>query len=304
MIAPRIAEIAARHGVPIEQVRPASVGVANQVYLLGDGLVLRIPRSEPYIDDLRKEAVAIPLARYAGVRAPDVVTFDESRTVLEVPYLVQSRIPGSDLAQVDPPAVERERVYVDVGRQLALLHRVTAPGTGEIPQDDEGVDPYEMVNRLCSDGFIDVEAARWLDSWYDLLAERVPAEVARVLVHGDVAPQNIMVTFPPAELSGLVDWGDAEFADPAVDFAKTPLDQVPAMLAGYRAENGDDAAADGGWEARVLSHHLTWALGRLEDPTPRAGERHWTAPPASRLLGIMRFVASAPPEPWASLLPR
>jgi hygromycin-B 7''-O-kinase len=65
------------------------------------------------------------------------------------------------------------------------------------------------------------------------------------------------------------------------------------MLDGYRG--GD------GWEARILWHHLGWALGRLSDPAPRPGERHWTAPPASRLLGLLRFFAAGPPAPWAAL---
>ena len=45
---------------------------------------------------------------------------------------------------------------------------------------------------------------------------------------------------------------------------------------------------------------MVWALGKLAaDPWP--GQRHWTAPPGSRLLGLLRFFASAPPSPWSNL---
>jgi hypothetical protein len=46
-------------------------------------------------------------------------------------------------------------------------------------------------------------------------------------------------------------------------------------------------------EPRVLWHHLIWALARLRDPSPSAA-RHWSAPPAGRLLGLLRFFATSP----------
>ncbi|MFL1431061.1 MULTISPECIES: hypothetical protein [unclassified Nocardiopsis] len=55
--------------------------------------------------------------------------------------------------------------------------------------------------------------------------------------------------------------------------------------------------------ARVLWHHLTWALGRLMRPDPVPGRRHWTAPPLSRILALLLFFASGPPDPWARLAP-
>ena len=42
------------------------------------------------------------------------------------------------------------------------------------------------------------------------------------------------------------------------------------------------------------------ARGGIPKP-PRPNERHWTAPPASRLLGVLRFFAAGPPEPWSRL---
>ncbi|MDT0331580.1 hypothetical protein [Nocardiopsis lambiniae] len=102
-----------------------------------------------------------------------------------------------------------------------------------------------------------------------------------------------MVTADGA-LSGIVDRGDASVADPATDFAKLPPAWLPAVLEGYGGE---------GREARVLRHHFTWALGRLASPDPVPGRRHWTAPPLSRILGLLCFLASGPPEPWPSLAP-
>jgi aminoglycoside phosphotransferase (APT) family kinase protein len=45
---------------------------------------------------------------------------------------------------------------------------------------------------------------------------------------------------PRSEIAGLraiIDWGDAGWGDPALDFAAVPLDQMSSALAGYGPEN-------------------------------------------------------------------
>ncbi|WP_282700569.1 aminoglycoside phosphotransferase family protein [Streptomyces sp. CC219B] len=307
-----LAAIAARHAVDVRELRPAPSGVANRVFLLGDELVLRIPRTRSFLADLAKEAVVVPAARRAGVRAPDIRTFDDSGTTADVPYMVLTRVPGTDLARLRPPAEEARRVYRETGRELARLHRLhrlhrldpaTRHGLSTLPEDGAGPDPRALVTGLLTEGWLDPEAASWLTDWFDRLRAHLPAEPAQVLVHGDLAPQNLMATPHPATLTGIVDWGDAQWADPATEFAKIPLSGVPALLDGYRQESGEPTPPDGGsWEGRVLWHHLVWALGRLPDAVPRPGERPWTAPPAGRLLGLLRFFAQSPPAPWADLV--
>ncbi|MFC8074652.1 phosphotransferase family protein [Streptomyces sp. NPDC057307] len=307
-------------------------GVANRAWSLGRDLVLRVPRTEAFVADLVKEAAVIPVARGAGVRTPALVTFDDSRDDADVPYMVLERAPGADLADVLEAGGAAGGVFREVGRELARLHRVTPggePAGVPVEYDPDVGAPRRLVEGLLADGMLDADAARWLGGWFDRLAARIPGAASRVLVHGDIAPQNLLVRPGPDSpaLTGIVDWGDAMWADPAVEFAKTPLWGVPAMLDGYR--EGGAAAADGGsggsygaggsyntynvydasydsyspyaWEARVLRYHLTWALARLTNPAPVTGERHWTAPPAARLLGILRFFASSPPEPWSAL---
>ncbi|MFE7116860.1 phosphotransferase family protein [Streptomyces sp. NPDC057654] len=293
------AAVAARHGVRADQVRPLPSGGANRVFLLGDELVLRIPRTRAAVVDLRKEAEVIPVARAAGVLTPEVVACEYWG---DAPHMVLRRAVGRDMSVLDLPESAERDVLRQVGRELAKLHRQPphAAGLPGVPVDDAPEDPRLLIARLLDGGWLDPGTARWLTDWLDRLSARLPADPPHVLVHGDIAPQNLLVTSHPAALSAVVDWGDAMWADPASEFAKIPLGGVPAMLEGYRQE-ADDTAEQSAWEARVLWHHLTWALGRLPDPVPRPGERHWTAPPASRLLGLLRFFTAGPPAPWPDL---
>lgn len=260
-----------RYGLPVRAMRG---GEANRCYALGDDLVLRIPHDA---EDLAREALVIPCAVAAGVRTSEIVAYTGD-------YMVTRRVPGADAAD----ATVAPGFYEAVGEGLAALHTVTeVPG---LDTDPEG-NPQDLIDRYAVGGLIDPATARWLTAWFGKL-KRPPLQ--HVLIHGDVAPQNLMVD-ENGQFSGFVDWGDARLADPAADFAKLSLADVDRALRGYGG--GDE------WPARILRYHLHWALGRLADPAPaQPGARHWTATPYARLFGIMRFFTDAPPH-WAALLP-
>ena len=266
--------IAAVHGVPPDRIRALPGGVASRAYLLGEDLVLRVARGTAYAGDLRKEAALLPLL--GGIRTARLVAEGDR----PAPYLLTTRVPGRD-------SVVDETICRQVGRELAALHRVPCPAA--VPDDAPAADPAELLDGLRADGWIDAGAARWLAGWFDRLG---PPSPDRVLIHGDVAPQNLMSD--GGVFTGFVDWGDAMRADPAVDFAKLRLADVPAALAGYR----EGGAPDGDWAARVLWHHLVWALARIPDRVPRPGERHWSAPPAARLLDVLPALST---DPWRRL---
>jgi hygromycin-B 7''-O-kinase len=281
-----LADILAAIGRRPEELTPLAGGVANHAYLLGADLVLRVPRSGSFAADLRTEATVIPIVRAAGVKTADLVEYAEQ----PAPYLITTRLPGTESAALPTRAAGQ------VGRELAKVHGITAVPPG-FPRDDPA-DPHALLDGLERDGWIGTADAAWLGEWFTRLAALVPAAPPSVLVHGDVAPQNLLST-PDGSLSGLIDWGDAALADPAVDFAKLPFASVPAALAGYR----EAGAPPGDWEPRVLWHRLLWALGRMHDPKPQPSARHWSAPPAARLLDLLHFFTTDPPPPWPSLPP-
>jgi hygromycin-B 7''-O-kinase len=295
-----LAALARRYGVPATAIRAVPGGVANHAFLLGDDLFLRIPREPAFVHDLRKEVEVIPVARAAGVRTPAIVDFDDSCALIDSPYMVVERVHGLDLTQ----AGSSEKPWAELGRQLALLHAVRPHPLPNVAVDDGGGDPRPTVDELAHAGYLDHGTARWLIGWFDRLAARVPRDQPDVLLHGDVAPQNLLVGASTGEFRALIDWGDAAWGPPGMEFAKLPLADVAATLEGYRAleagVRGVGAREVGALEASALWFHLSWGLSGIAK-APRPCERHWTAPPASRLLGILRFFAGSPPPPWSGL---
>jgi aminoglycoside phosphotransferase (APT) family kinase protein len=288
-----IAAIARRHHVDPEAVTAAPFqGIANRVYFLGDHLVLRIARTES-ADDLRKESRVIPAAVRAGVRTPELVSFEDRGELFDVPHMVIRRAAGVTPGLPADPADQRWRTaYRELGSQLAALHQ-GIEALPEVPVDTP-TDPRPDVVALAETGHISADLADWLVGWFDRLTPRIPDAPLPRLIHGDASPTNLLVDPNSGRLTAILDWGDAAWTDPAVEFAKLPLRALPAVFEGYLG------AQDETWAARVLWHHLHWALGRLATPADKEGG-HWSAQPGNRLLEVMRFFVAVPPEPWAGL---
>lgn len=279
--------LATRHRVDPDQIHPLAQGQANHVLALGEELVLRVPRNPSHAGDLAKEAELLPLAHAGGLPVPELIDHAHD----PVPHLLISRLPGTDMAERTPT-----RAFLrQVGEYLGRLHNLPIHHLNTPPLQVEQTDPTHLVENLHHTGMLDASTASWLTDWFQYLATRTPHPApGPVLIHGDLSPTNLLATSDGA-LSGIVDLGDAALAEPAVDLAKLPPHWLPEVLAGYPITPDREHSL----QASVLHHHLTWALARLTDPIPCPGPRHWSAPPASRLVGLLRLVAS---HPWPHLL--
>ncbi|MFG1814278.1 phosphotransferase family protein [Kribbella sp. NPDC049174] len=287
-----VAAIGRRHGVLPEQVTEVAGGVANRGFGLGGALFLRVARPG-FEDDLRKESGVIPVARSAGVLTPAIVEYDERRALIDAPYVVMERVDG----------IEPTEVPVGLAEQLARLHGAERTDLPGVPQDDSR-DPWQTVDELAERGYLDLGTAKWLSDWFTRLADRFDRNEPKVLIHGDVAAHNLLAG-PDGELRALIDWGDAAYAPRAMDFAKLPLEHVAAILPDYirrlpTSGTGRSTPQEEEVAAAALWFHLHWGLGKLT-ANPWPGQRHWTAPRASRILALLRFFTGNPPAPWSTL---
>jgi aminoglycoside phosphotransferase (APT) family kinase protein len=283
--------------------RLPSIGIFNAIYLLGDNLILRIPRNHPhFVAALAREAIAVPAARAAGVRTPRQIVYDDSLRLIPVPYVVYERIHGEVLQSLTCGPATTAAVYREVGRDLARLHAGVGPdgpagqlGEPNLPQGD----PRPLAMELAAAGYFSIAEARWLEHWLDQLPPIMQAAHARRFLHGDTQATNILVRPDSLEYLALIDWGGCGWGDPAVDFSGMPLRAVPAVLAGYReiAVLPNDEAAEG----RILRYHLHFALMHVRDePQPL---RSWGERPLGYLLEVMHFLLTPPSSRWAVLRP-
>jgi hypothetical protein len=165
--------IARRHGLDVENFSLLpEAGVFNAIYLLGEDFILRVPRRHPaFVAAARKEAIAVPSARAAGVRTPRMLAFDDSLELLPVPYSIYERVHGETLGLLDQDPADTPGVWTELGRDLALLHtRVGKDGPVADLELEEMPDPRPWPGELAVEGYFSDTEARWLSGWLERLA--------------------------------------------------------------------------------------------------------------------------------------
>lgn len=287
--------VARRHGTSEVTPLPAT-GIFNALYAVGEHLILRVPRNHPaFLDALSKEPLAVPFARAAGVRTPALIEYDDSRTLLPVPYTVYERVRGETFGLRPGDPVESPAVWQEIGIDLARLHLAADPASpvaGLVCEDlpDGGA----LADQLAERGGFGAAEARWLRRWLDRLAG-IAGEPPRTFVHGDIQSTNVMLV--DDSYAALLDWGACGWAGPAADFAGIPLRAVPAMLAGYRSAGG---TVDDSLRAAIVGRHLQIGLFLAHrSPEP---DLSWAERPLGVLIDILRFFATAPTE-WRPASP-
>jgi aminoglycoside phosphotransferase (APT) family kinase protein len=240
-----------------------STGLANHVYAT-DEVVLRVATDHPDgVADARTESVAAPVAHAAGVLTPRLIAFDDSRTIVDRPFSLWERVHGETLGLVHLNRRQFEDIWAQVGRELAKLHRRVSAcpdPDGYLDQPGRDLNPDLLLRRLHDAGRVDEETARAIEHLARELEPHVPARADARFIHNDIHPMNIMCSTDGALLA-ILDWGDAGWGDPALDFATIPLAAIPSALRGYESEA--PGALGSFPEARVIRHILLRAVEDL-----------------------------------------
>jgi len=203
-------------GLPVRPV--TSYGTVNALFRLGDGLVARFPLlgedAEAVRRHLELEAErSAELAESTSVPSPVPVALGEPGEGYDLPWSVQTWLPGAD-AFLDDPG-DSLAFAGDLAAFIAELRRVDTRGRtfdgsgrgGDLTSDDDWVET--SLDR--SAGLFDVGAARRL--WQEL--RTLPSAGADVMSHTDLMPGNVLVR--DGRLAGVLDGGGFRATDPALD---------------------------------------------------------------------------------------
>lgn len=281
-------------------VRLPQIGIINTVYLLDDDLILRVPRAGPgEIASALRERVAVPLARAAGVRTPELIHFDNTRSLLPVPYMIYERVNGEtfELLGLEPEATPQ--VWRELGKDYARLHTgVTRTPENTHLEAPPFTPPQDLVTELAARGVFTGRESAWLQSLADPLTLHVERTKIKVFCHGDAQGTNVMVTPETHNYLAVIDWGSVTWADPAHEFRSLPMRAVPHVLAGYRSVTDTDDY----FEARVLWWQLQSIFSALHrDPPPDLPNLAWAERPMSQLFEFVRFLSNPLNKKWLRL---
>ena len=114
----------------------------------------------------------------------------------------------------------RSRLAGEIGGFLAALHRV--PAEDALALGLRSVDlGREIYAPLVTESLSDLGPGTraWVaETLGDFLREGGSERAPRALVHGDISATHLLAS-PAGALRGVIDWGDAMVADPALDLA-------------------------------------------------------------------------------------
>lgn len=228
----------AMHRIPGPWTPMPTTGIANCIYATQD-VVLRVATEHPDgVSDARTESVAAPVARAAGIQTPRLIAFDDSRTLVDRPFSLWERVHGETLGLLELGPSQLATAWRHVGRQLFRLHdrvRVCPDPNGYLDTPGREMDLHPLLNRQAESGRLDDATAEEIRDLIRALAPHVAARVDLRFIHNDIHDMNVMCS-PTGELLAIIDWGDAGWGDPTLDFAAIPLYAIPYALDGYELE--------------------------------------------------------------------
>lgn len=198
--------------LPIEPV--TSSGTVNALYRLGDGMVVRLPRTDWAAGAVDKELRWLPdLARRLPVRVPVPLAKGLPGAGFPAEWGVYPWLDGDHpAAGTNSDALARGMAHF-----VRSLHQTTIAsdepsgrGAAPLARWDESV----RAALATLHGVIDTDTA--VGAWDDALHER---EWSKPLVwtHGDLMPANLLVQ--EGSLTAILDWECMGVGDPACDLA-------------------------------------------------------------------------------------
>lgn len=256
--------------------RPVDGGWDNRMWRLGDGLALRLPRTDRAPVLLEREHRWLPgLAADLPLPVPVPVRLGAPTERFPKPWLVTTWVPGTP---ADLAPVTRAGSAGALAEFLTALHRPAPAGAPENP--DRGVPLSAFADTM--DG-LDAPLRK---VWDDALA--APAWDGPALwLHGDLHPANVLTE--DGALTGVVDFGDLCCGDPATDLSAAWL-LLPDPEALFEHYGTDDATV-----RRARGWALRRALGLRQIGLAGEAGKHWGKPtwrPAGD-AALERVLASA-----------
>ena len=201
--------------LPVVPVR--STGTANQLFRIGEDLVLRLPHTDAAVRALEKEHDWLPrLGRHLSLATPEPLYKGEPQAAYPNPWSVFHWLPGED--GWCEPVEDLDQAARDLAGFVSELRAVPCdngppPGTHNAHRGAPLADLDRRVRRAIAKCGSRIPAGRVTALWERALDQ--PAWAQDQWLHGDIQPGNLLLQ--RGRISAVIDFGLLGVGDPAVD---------------------------------------------------------------------------------------
>lgn len=231
-----------------------------ETWLIDDHWVFRFPKREEVQTSLAREAVLLPvLAERLDVRLPVAQWSGSPGEHFPYSFSGYRIVPGRTWDWSARPAAPLAAFEADFGRFLDALHGSTACADRALRK----AGGKSLGDPVPLDWTAELERVR------DLLEQRLRADTLAVvapllagelaapapfagdpvLLHFDLAEDHVFMDDATGKILGVIDWADAGFGDPAMDFIEVTIWLGPECLERVLAAYGHPV--DAGFQDRV-----------------------------------------------------
>lgn len=191
-----------------------------QVFEVDARWLFRFPKRETSVAKLNMEHKLLSgLGEWVSQPVPDYEYFYESDESSIRPFAGYRKLPG--ISGDNSKKVDRHRVARQMGEFLSRLHTYPVGKAREagVPEAPDLVAQWrekscEQLRRLNGLNVNRGLLRRFLENDTPASFQGQPG-----LAHSDLYAEHILIDTCSGEVSGVIDWGDAVIADPAIDFA-------------------------------------------------------------------------------------
>jgi len=193
-------------------------GWDNHTFRLGDALLVRLPSSEAYASQVKKEQKWLPpLAPHLPLQIPEPVAMGEPSSFYPWHWSIYRFLPGKTVTETKPDLIDSAK---RLAHFLTAFHQIDAsegpPAGRESFYRGSALKVYDREVREALEQLKNqVDTKKALTIWEEALEShwtRPP-----VWVHGDLSPSNLLTE--NGKLTSVIDFGQLCTGDPACDTA-------------------------------------------------------------------------------------
>ena len=209
---------------------------ANVVYL-GEGCdstafdvngewVFRFPKRADVDTQLEVEIGTLRvIAERSPLPVPSITYVGEPSEDFPYRFTGYRKLAGLPAIRLSPDDVPYAKVVRPLGGFLSWLHAIPASQVegltlparvaGDVEDEvrTEALEDYQSVSEAASDLLT--------PQWRECFETAAPNGLLRAtsLIHGDLAAEHVLLDPDTHEITGIIDWADVQFGDPAMDLA-------------------------------------------------------------------------------------